>query len=852
MRLGPYEIVAPIGVGGMGEVYRAHDRRLARDVAVKVLPPAFRTSSEWLERFEQEARAAGALAHPNILAVHDIGRHDGAPYVVSELLEGATLRERLQSGPLPTRKAIEYAIQIAHGLAAAHDRGIVHRDIKPENLFLTRDGRVKILDFGLAKLVPAALADQTTVPMQTHPGSVLGTVGYMSPEQVRGQSADHRSDVFSFGAVLYEMLSGRRAFRGDSNADTMSAILHQDPPELAATGHPLPPALDQIVRHCLEKNAGERFQSAHDLAFNLEALSGMSVSRVPALEGERRRRPPAWLIWAVPLLTLLGAAALWVALRRGGSPAASTSFRRLTFGRGFVPSARFAPDGKTVVYAAAWDGAPAELFSTRTEARESRPLGLSGATVAAISPTGEMAITLRSQVFWGGVRQGTLARASLAGGAPRELAEDVLAADFVPGSEDLAVIRREQGMVRLELPLGHLLAETEGWFSHPRLSPRGDLVAVVHHPMRWDDQGALELYDRAGKRRVLTHTFASAVGLAWSPHGDEIWFSAAESGEARALWAVTPAGKLRPLLRVPGGVTLQDVAPTGEALLTRDDVRARIVVMGSPGDATAGTRPRELNLEDFSLPADLSADGRVIVGTEQGEGSGKAYSIFLRRLDSSHSVRLGSGTARALSPDGRWVAALAPGGQGAMLLPTGAGSPHPLGSGGLTSYDIVGFFPDGEHLLVVAARPGHATRCWAQSTRDGALLPLTVEGTECWLISHDGSQVLASGPQAGAFALVTLRGGVVHPVLGLEPDDLPAQWAESGQTLYVRAGRLSDARVYRVDLTSGKRELWNQITVPDGAGVLSIGGIKMTRDGATWVYGYMRLLTDLYLVEGLR
>src|SRR6266508_1652278 len=280
-RLGPYEILAPLGAGGMGEVWRAKDPRLGREVAIKVLPASFSQDADRLRRFEQEARAAGVLNHPNIAAVYDTGTHEGAPFVVSELLEGETLRDRLAGGALPQRKTIDYALQVAHGLAAAHEKGIVHRDLKPENLFVTKDGRVKILDFGLAKLVhPEERGPLTEIPTataRTEPGVVLGTLGYMSPEQVRGQPADVRSDIFAFGAIIYEMLSGQRAFSGASAADTMSAILMKEPPELSLTNRAISPGLDRIVRHCLEKNSEQRFHSAHDLAFDLEALSHAST-----------------------------------------------------------------------------------------------------------------------------------------------------------------------------------------------------------------------------------------------------------------------------------------------------------------------------------------------------------------------------------------------------------------------------------------------------------------------------------------------------------------------------------------------------------------------------------------------
>jgi hypothetical protein len=335
-RLGRYEIRSLLGEGGMGEVYLARDPKIGRDVAIKVLPAQFSADAERLARFEQEACAAGALNHPNVLAVHDVGQHDGAPFVVSELLEGETLREKLRGAPLSQRKAVDYASQIARGLAAAHERGIVHRDLKPENIFITFDGRAKILDFGLAKLTHGdGRQSQTEIPtrrMDTDAGAVMGTVGYMAPEQVRGQKVDHRADIFSFGAVLYEMLAGRRAFRGESAADTLSAILKEDPPDLSESNSAVSPALERLVLHCLEKNPAARFQSASDLAFALEALSGETTvsggqaTKTRALAGRsvRRRELFAWGVAGAALL----AAALALVLPSPAARAAGSAGRR--------------------------------------------------------------------------------------------------------------------------------------------------------------------------------------------------------------------------------------------------------------------------------------------------------------------------------------------------------------------------------------------------------------------------------------------------------------------------------------------------------------------------------------------
>ena len=500
-KLGPYEVTAPLGSGGMGEVYRARDPRLSRDVAVKVLPPSFATDADRLRRFEQEARATGALNHPNILAVHDVGAHEGAPYVVSELLEGDTLRERIGAAALPVRKAVEFATQIARGLAAAHDKGIVHRDLKPDNVFVTKDGRVKILDFGLAKLVGGEMLTEAETnthggPAGTDAGKVLGTVGYMSPEQVRAQPADQRSDIFSFGSVLYEMLSGRRAFRGTSAVETMNAILKEDPPELSETNRQLPPALERIVSHCLEKNPEERFQSARDIAFDLEQLSGSTTTATP-ISGTAPAR------FGLPLLLggMLLALGLGVGAGRfsGAARVEPPSLERLTFRREEIRPARFAPDGRSVVFESTVTGeqAPA-LFSAQDGSAEARHLGLTDARLAGISSKGELAVLVRSKQKESGAR--TLALIPMSGGAPREVVEDVDEADWGPDGSSLAVLRwTGGGLVRLEFPAGKELY-TAASLNGIRVSPRGDRIAFTEHPTFGDNRGDVSVIDLEGEQ----------------------------------------------------------------------------------------------------------------------------------------------------------------------------------------------------------------------------------------------------------------------------------------------------------------------------------------------------------------
>ena len=499
-RLGSYEIRGPLGAGGMGEVYRAWDARLGREVAVKVLPQSVATDPERLRRFELEAKAAGALNHPNVLAVHDVGTHEGIPYIVSELLEGDTLRGQIRAGGLTPRKAVEHAIQIARGLAAAHQRGIVHRDVKPENVFVTRDGHVKVLDFGLAKLRDEARSDPEgeTATHDTRPGVILGTVPYLSPEQVRGLPADARSDVFALGAVLYEMLARRRAFVGETASEIETAILREEPPELPAIDGRIPAALDRIARRCLEKRPEDRFESARDVAFALEAVATTTAaSSATSDTGGRGRRRATLALLAAALLGAVAGAVLFANLRR---PAPPPSYTQLTFRRGAILSARFAHDGQTVVYSAAWDGQPAQVFTTRIGSGETRSLDLEG-VVLAVSSRDEVAVKrgrFLGRRTAGRDDPGTLARVSLAGGAPRDLLENVSAADWDPEGRELAVVRRVVGAKRLEYPIGHVVYD--GDVFGVRVLPGGRL-ATVRNP-GGGQSGFLGVGpDAAGQRR---------------------------------------------------------------------------------------------------------------------------------------------------------------------------------------------------------------------------------------------------------------------------------------------------------------------------------------------------------------
>jgi eukaryotic-like serine/threonine-protein kinase len=835
----------------MGEVYRAKDPRLGRDVAIKVLPAIFSSDADRLKRFEQEARAAGVLNHPNVTIVYDIGSHDGAPYVVQELLEGETLRSELASGRFSPRKAIEYAVQIAHGLAAAHEKGIVHRDLKPENVFVTKDGRVKILDFGLAKLTQSdGSPDATNLPTATEPGVVMGTLGYMSPEQVKAKPADARSDIFALGAILYEMLSGQRAFRGESAGETMAAILKEDPPDLSVTNQNISPGLERIVRHCLEKNPERRFQSASDIAFGLEALSAPGASAPRAV-------PAPTAQWQKPALLAIAAAAFAAAGLFAGrqiwkSPAASVpSFHRLTYRRGFVWSARFSPDAHAVYYSANWDGSEkTQIFSTRTENPGSMLLDLPPSWVESISRSGELLILSDRLTSTGYAHRGILRSATLSGGAARDLFEDVVDADWAPDGQSIALVRAPGWRHRLEFPAGKVLYETAGWISHPRVSPKGDLVAFLDHPGFGDDAGALALIDRSGKKTTLSSGWSSAQGVAWAPSGSEIWFTATPGGSNRAVHAVTVSGRERVVTRSPGVLTLQDIAADGRVLLNHASERIGMVGLGVDGKA------QNLSWLDWSRAPCLSDDGTTVAFTEEAEGGGPGYSVYLRKTDGSAAIRLGEGEAIALSPDGKWVlsALVRQNPPPLVLLPTGAGEPKPLPKDSI-SHDAepAAFFPDGKRIVFIGSEAAHGRRAWVQDLDGGKARAVTPEGVVGTVLAPDGRWLVARGADQKV-ALYPIDGGAARPVEGFEPNNVVLRWSADQKFLYASAGIHGGvvAKVYRLEIATGRRELWKEFSLPDPTGVTGIGCSAITPDGKAFVFTYSQQLSDLYLVDGLK
>jgi len=851
--LGPYQIIAPLGAGGMGEVYRARDTRLGRDVALKVIAGDLARDRDRIRRFEQEARAAGALNHPNVCAIHDIGTHEGSPFVVMELLEGESLRARLKRGPIPARKAIDYAAQAAHGLAAAHERGIVHRDLKPDNLFLTNDGRVKVLDFGLAKLTrPDLLApagEEAATMTATGTGVAFGTMGYMAPEQVRCTPADHRADLFAMGAIVYELLTGRRAFPGDTFYDTGHRILHEDPPPLSVPGKEIPANVEAIVRRCLEKSPQERFQSAGDLAFHFESCLGSGQS-IPVKAG-RRRPSSRWLVVGVLSLVILAAGAGY--RLRPSMPAAPT-FQKLSFGKGAVGSARFTPDGNSVIYSARWGDCESELFSTRIDAPGVTSLGLRNVSVVGIRG-GEVAILLQSPqpLRESGGNIATLATMPISGGTPRPVLEGVLAADWSPDGKSFAVVRAADGQERVEYPVGNVLFKTSGWIRGIRISQEGDRVAFAHWPHQGGTGGSIMTADRSGRTTTLADRpgvgRATVATAFWSPDGSEIWFTGGDIWGWKSLRAVSFDGKVRTILNSTTSLDLMDVRRDGRVLLLSGTVTSEIW-----GCALGDSAEQSYSWLDGSMTCDLSADGTMLLFGECSAGGSVGTSMLLRRLDGSLPMRMNARLGlNEMSSDGAWVLAWEE--STATLIPTGVGERRTLPRGPMDRPQSAGFFHDGKRILLGGSVADRPPRLYVQDLAGGPPRPISPEGIwfegsgQC--ISPDDTRVVARSN--GGPVIIPVAGGEPQPIHGLLPGQMPVAWTRDGKSLFVVVSRVGSVmRVMRFELATGKSVLWKEIRLSDPTGAHFTYGPLIVRDGEVYFYSVYRGLNNLFLVEGLR
>jgi len=869
-----YRVIEKLGGGGMGVVYKAEDTRLHRFVALKFLPDDVAKDAQTLARFRREAEAASALNHAHICTIYDIGEQDTQAFIAMEFLDGLTLKHKVENRPLKIDELLELSIQIADALDAAHSRGIVHRDIKPANIFITNRGQAKILDFGLAKLnasrnLTASIGGSTIADVGeqqlTSPGSTVGTVAYMSPEQARGEELDTRTDLFSFGAVMYEMCTGKVAFGGSASAIIFEAILNRAPTPLPQLNPSLPPDLNRIIGRALEKDRELRYQTASEIRAELKRLKrDLDSSRTAVAQGTGSAAqvpgavaPPAAVarktlsIRALGLIAcatlILGTAAGWL-LRGSWMPTSQPSYHQLTFRRGTIRSAHFTPNGQSVVYGASWEGSPIDLFITSPESPQSRFLNLGGDALLAISSTGEMAVSVDSRPYGPYAQVGTLARVPLNGGSPRPVLENVQAADWSPDGNDLAIVRDVNGRNQLEFPVGKVLYETSGWISHPRVSRKGDLVAFLDHPLPGDDAGSVRIVDLSRNVKTLATGFQTAQGLAWSPDGREIWFTASEFGLKRAIFAVTLGGRQRLVARVPGTLLLQDIWQDGRVLLAKDAWRRELI-----GLVAGESKERDLSWLDYSYPSDLSPDGKVLLFTEAGEGGGPNYSVYQRKVSETSAVRLGDGQAISVSPDGKWVIASPPSPPAQLvLLPTGPGEAKPLTHDSI-NHSRARWLPDGRRFLFSGKEPGHAARIYRQDSSDGKPVPISPEGIDPLVVvlSPDGQQVVGIGPDEKAY-FYPVAGGEPKAVPGMEVGEQPIQWSADAKAIYLYKPGDLPAKVNRLDLSTGHKTLWKELMPSDSAGVSRIGPILITPDGKSCLYGYHRILSDLYLVEGLK
>jgi eukaryotic-like serine/threonine-protein kinase len=869
-RIGSYEIRSPLGEGGMGEVYLAHDARLDRDVALKTLPASFAADEERVARFEREARLLAALNHPNIATIYGFENQGGVLALVMELVDGETLSELLRRSQLPGRGlalpvVLRLARQIVDALDAAHEKGIVHRDLKPSNIKLTTDDVVKVLDFGLAKAVRESGGDQletrSLAPDDTKHQQILGTAAYMSPEQARGYAVDRRTDIWAFGCVLFEMLTGRPAFAGETATDTMAAVLGADV-DWAALPADTPASVRKLAARCLERNAKLRLRDIGDARPHLDdesstqpASSSIGAGVVPrvspggnsqvsqggATAGMSRRR----LLTGGAALGLLGAGfagGAFVTRRR--DPVATPSFQRITFRRGVIRTARFAPDSQTVLYGALWDGDVCRVYTVRGDSPESSPLALPPAMPLALSSSGELALALGDH-FRGIMTYGTLARVSLAGGAPREVQEGVKFADWSPDGRDLAVVRRVGDGDRLEFPLGTSIAEPAGGgFGFPRVSPRGDAIAVFELDSPRTLFGRVAILERSGRKRAVSARYFNVFGLAWK--GDEVWFTAADDLPLlrNTIHAMDAAGVVRIVARIPGNASLHDIAPDGRVLIARTDDRAGISVL-APGDAGE----RDLSWLDATSVADISRDGRYILFSEFGVGGGPRSSIYLRGTDGSPAVRLGEGRAQALSPDGRWAIGLT-GSPHLDLIPTGPGQAARLERPGMTLLNAR-WLADGR--VIVRARAGESRpRLYALDVAGSGIRPVTPEGLTVgaagWWPSPDGKMIAVSterGPE-----LFAVDAGSVRRVPGASGRWQVVGWIETG--LLISDDPAMGGTVFRVDPVTGRRNPWADIHPRDPSGILlhNLTTLVVTPDGRGYGYSWHRATSDLYLVQG--
>jgi len=864
-RLGPYEITAKLGEGGMGEVYRATDSRLKRDVAIKVLPAAFTADRERVARFEREAQLLAQLHHPNIASIHGLEESAGALALVMELVEGDDLAAIVARGPVPVDEALAIARQIAEALEAAHERGIVHRDLKPANVKVQPDGTVKVLDFGLAKALDPATASAApdlarspalmnsptlTAAHGTQLGVILGTAAYMAPEQARGKVVDRRADIWAFGCVLYEMLTGRRAFEGDTVSDTMAAVLTREP-DWGALPAGVSPRLRALLERCVRKDARERLRDIGDARLEIaELVRGDHGAAAPSAVSVAAplARPRARSRWtgAIAAVAVLAALAGAFALGTRSAETAPPRYRPLTFARGYIHSARFAPDGNTVIYGAAFEGRPLALFSALADSSESRPIDLPSADIAGISGDGQMALLLGRHHLGSWLRSGTLAQVSLAGGTPRELLTNVFDADISPDGKQFAVVVADGAEQVLQYPIGTVRYRSTGWISQPRIAPDGRRIAFVDHRVPMDDLGAPTLIGVDGRVEALGPPRQYAQGLAWSPDGSAVWSTDTGAGETTTatVWRLSPGKPPRAVLASPTALRIEDVGKDGRLLLLSDDARATL-----SGQLAGDASERSYSWWDNDIVSAISLDGSIYAGHNPSDFAGDEYAEFFRRGDAP-PVQLGKGVMAGMTPDGNFLFTTSlRGGSTVTKRPVGAGQEQVvhLGNVALTINalsQLLSVSADGRRVAFAGAEHGSAPRAWVMDLDGGTPRAVSPDGAGPVLLSPDGTRVAVGDSKRGLY-VVPASGGDPVPVPGAKPDDTPLAWSSAHELL--TWDRTLPARIYRTDLESGRRELSRELVAADPAGVL-YALLTFSPDGRFYLQRSRRVLSTLEVV----
>src|SRR6267378_6186510 len=888
--IGPYEVLAELGSGGMGTVYLAQDARLGRKIALKLLPPQFTNDKDRLRRFQQEARAASALNHPNILTVHEIEQKGELHYIATEFVDGVTLRQHMSNGQRNLDEVLNIANQIASALQAAHAAGIAHRDVKPENVMIRSDGYVKVLDFGLAKLTEIDEGLPTTP--ETNPGVVMGTPRYMSPEQARGLEVDGRTDIFSLGVIIYEMVTGTVPFDGATPSDVIAALLKDEPESMSLSVPELPLVFEQVVKKALTKDLDLRYQTIAEFLSDLQRLKNEiqldalvrtnsdgsrflfedsgnpQTTRTRGListDQQAQRRTQQLLTnisnkWTVGVslgvlvvvATVAVAAVVSLNRRKSQSIAKISPPHSLTNRDGFISATRFAPDGKRIIYSAGFDGKPLELFFTDVEGSESRSAGIQSAALKSVSRLGKIAVLFNFELNWADGWNGTLAILPTEGGKPEMVMEGVDDAAFAPDGNSFAITRSVMGEQQLEYPAGHLLYKSTGWMSYPRFSPQGDKIAFFEHPLG-DFSGSVIVFDLASRKKIdLSSDWKSLKGLAWNSKNDEIWFGGSRVGKIQSVNAVSLSGQVRTnLYELPGvGARIEDISQDGKMLIAQGSNHSTMIVL----EGKSATAVPVGSQFAWATSADLSADGKTLLYYEWGYETGDPSDVntaYLRKLDRSESIKLGPGKALALSPDGNWALALRTKPQPQLVLfPTSKGEPRKWPNQGIKEYHFASFFPDGRQILfaAVGARDDAAIRSYVQDVNTGEIRPFTEELTVALRVSPDGKRVITLQPDR-SYYIQPLNGGEATPIPGLASGDEPIQWSDDGRAVYIIGPGEFATKIYRVNLATGNRREWKDIDPPNKVGHVGLelnpGGILITPDGKVCVYTYWILLQHL-------